>query len=88
MELLICRVEGPDFVTSNRVRPKFTTIAQQEAVPPESGRLPAQAFEGKTVFLTGHGTPKDGGWIYSTRVVAVLESPLDSIQKGISTGNT
>lgn len=88
MELLICRTEGNDFVLSNGVRPKFTVIGQQEAVPPESGQLPARAFENRTVFLSGHGTPTDGGWIYSTRVVAVLESPLDSIKKGISTGNT
>jgi hypothetical protein len=39
MELLICRTEGNDFVTSNGVRPKFTVIGQQEAVPPESGQL-------------------------------------------------
>ncbi len=88
MELLICRTEGNDFVTSNGVRPKFTVIGQQEAVPPESGQLPAKAFENKTVFLTGHGTPTDGGWIFSTRVMGVLESPLEQILKGISTGNT
>lgn len=88
MDLIICRTEGQEFVTSNGVRPKFTAIGQQEAVPPESGQLPARAFEGKTVFLTGQGTPTDGGWIFSTRVVSVLESPLDSIKKGISTSNT
>lgn len=87
MELLICRTDGHDFVTSNGVRPKFTAIGQQEMVPPESGQLPAKAFENKTVFLTGQGTPTDGGWIYSTRVISVLESPLESIKKGISTGN-
>lgn len=84
MNLLICRAEGNDFVTSNGIRPKFTAIGQQEAVPPESGQLPARAFEGKTVFLQGQGTPTDGGWIFSTRVVAVLESPLETIAKGIS----
>jgi hypothetical protein len=84
MDLLICRTEGNDFVTSNGVRPKFTAIGQQEAVPPESGQLPARAFEGKTVFLQGQGNPTDGGWIFSTRVVAVLESPLETIAKGIS----
>lgn len=88
MELLICRTEGHDFVTSSGVRLKFTVIGQQEAATPESGQLPAKAFENKTVFLTGHGTPTDGGWIYSARVISVLESPLDSIKKGISTGNT
>ena len=84
MDLLICRTEGNDFVTSNGIRPKFTAIGQQEAVPPESGQLPARAFEGKTVFLQGQGTPTNGGWIFSTRVVAVLESPLEAIAKGIS----
>ena len=88
MELLICRTEGNDFVLSSGVRPKFTAIGQQEAVPPESGQLPARAFENKTVFLSGQGTPTDGSWIYSTRVVAVLESPLESIQKGVVIGNT
>ena len=88
MELLICRTEGNDFVLSSGVRPKFTVIGQQEAVPPESGQLPARAFENRTVFLSGHGTPTDGGWIYSTRVVAVLESPLEKIRDGFSTGNT
>ena len=87
MNLLICKTEGNDFVLSNGVRPKFTAIGQQEAVPPESGQLPARAFENKTVFLQGQGTPTDGGWIFSTRVVAVLESPLDSIAKGVSVGN-
>lgn len=88
MELLICHSDGSNFVTSNGARPKFTVINQQDAVPPESGQLPAKAFENKTVFLTGQGTPTNGGWIYSTRVVAVLESPLESIKKGIVTGNT
>ena len=88
MELLICRTEGNDFVTSNGIRPHFTVFGQQEDVLPEFGQLPAKAFEGKTVFLTGHGTPTDGGWIYSTRVVAVLESPLEKIKEGFSMGNT
>lgn len=88
MELIICRTEGNDFVTSTGVRPKFTAIGQQEAVPPESGQLPAKAFENRTVFLTGQGTPTDGGWIFSTRVVSVLESPLDQIQKGMSTASS
>jgi hypothetical protein len=87
MELLICHSDGTHFVTSSGIRPKFTAINQQDAVPPESGQLPAKAFENRTVFLTGQGTPTDGGWIYSTRVISVLESPLDSIKKGISTGN-
>lgn len=63
MELLICYSDGSHFVMSNGVRPKFTAIGQQEAAPPESGQLPARAFENKTVFLTGHGTPTDGGWM-------------------------
>lgn len=88
MELLICRTEGNDFVTASGVRPKFTVIGQAEAVPPESGQLPAKAFEGKTVFLQGQGTPTDGGWIYSARVMAVLEAPLQKIKDGFSTGNT
>ena len=88
MELLICHSDGSHFVMSNGIRPKFTAIGQQEAAPPESGQLPARAFENKTVFLTGHGTPTEGGWIYSTRVISVLESPLESIKKGIVTGNT
>ena len=53
MNLLICKTEGNDFVLSNGVRPKFTVIGQQEAVSPESGQLPARAFENKTVFLQG-----------------------------------
>lgn len=88
MELLICRIDGSDFVTADGVRPKFTVIGQQEAVSPESGQLPAKAFENKTVFLSGQGIPKNGGWIYSTRVVNVVESSLDLIVKGIVTGNT
>ena len=48
MNLLICKTEGNDFVLSNGVRPKFTVIGQQEAVSPESGQLPARAFENKT----------------------------------------
>lgn len=88
MELFICRTEGNDFITSNGVRPKFTVIGQQEAVPPESGQLPARAFENATVFITGQGTATDGGWIFSSRVVSVMATPLDQILKGIVTGNT
>lgn len=85
VNLLICRTEGNDFVTSDGIRPKFTVIGQQEGVSPESGQLPAKAFENRTVFLQGQGTPTNGGWIFSTRVMAVLESPLEVIAKGIST---
>ncbi len=87
MELVICHSDGTNFVTPSGVQVKFTVIAQQEPVPPESGQLPARAFENKTVFLTGQGTPTDGGWIYSTRVLSVLDAPLGQILKGISTGN-
>ena len=46
---------------------RFTTIAMQAALPPESGELDLTPYEGKAGMICGHGG--DGGWVYSASVV-------------------
>ena len=45
---------------------RFTSIAMQEARPPETGELDLSKYEGRAIAIQGH----DGGsWVYSARVV-------------------
>lgn len=45
---------------------RLTSIAMQEARPPESGELDLSAYEGSAIMVHGHD---GGGWIYSARVI-------------------
>ena len=84
----ICRTEADQFLTYDGIKLRFTVINQQDSAPPESGQIPARAFDDKTLMIIGEGNPSDGAWIYSARVVNVFDAALDVIAKGISTGNT
>ena len=45
---------------------RFTCIAMQEAVPPESKELPLAQYEGQAIMLSGH---PGGEWVYSATVI-------------------
>jgi len=45
---------------------RFTRIAMQEAVPPESKELVLGQYEGQAIMLSGH---PGGEWVYSAKVV-------------------
>ena len=57
------RIVLPQSVSSGY---RFTSIAMQEARPPETGELDLSQYEGRAIAIQGHD---GGGWIYSARVV-------------------
>jgi hypothetical protein len=60
----VLRIVLPKSFLSGSIR--FTSIAMQMAVPPESGELDLSQYEGRAIAIQGHN---GGGWIYSARVI-------------------
>jgi hypothetical protein len=60
------RIVLPESVSSGDRR--FTSIAMQEARPPETAELDLSKYEGSAIAIQGHD---GGGWIYSARVVDI-----------------
>jgi len=55
-----------------RLEVGLTSVSMQEAVPPESGQLALELFEGAVIVVRGFD---GGGWIYSAGVIEVA-TPL------------
>ena len=60
------RIVLPESVSSGSYR--FTSIAMQEARPPETGELDLSKYEARAIAIQGHD---GGGWVYSARVVDI-----------------
>ncbi len=59
---------------------RFTTIAAQAAMSPESSEFNFESYEGQTVMISGH---QNGGWVYSASVIDQAGPILTTVVKQI-----
>lgn len=64
----------PDEVTG--VATRLTSIAMQEARPPESGAIDLSDYEDKAIMVTGYGS---GPWIYSAEIMETAGPMLTAV---------
>jgi len=70
----VLRIVFPKSSLNGRIR--FTSIAMQMSVPPESDELDLSQYEGKAIDIQGHN---GGGWIYSARDVDIGRQILTAL---------